>query len=66
MCEQIASSVEMHEANGLRILLRGEYRSMKRGVKASPWPALDESLALCYAPAESAMKTEVEAKVERR
>ena len=53
-----------HAANGLRIHLRGEYRSMKRSVKASPWPALDENIDLCYSQAEAMRQAEV--KVKRR
>jgi len=52
-------------ANGLRIQLRGEYRSMKRSVKASPSPALDEIVDLCYSQAEGARKAEVAVKVKR-
>jgi hypothetical protein len=39
---------------------------MKRGVKASLWPALDEILDLCYSQAEGTRKAEVEVKVKRR
>ena len=39
---------------------------MKRGVKASPWPTLDENIDLCYSQAEGTRKAEVEVKVKRR
>jgi hypothetical protein len=51
-------------ANGLRLHPQREYRSMKRGVKASPWPALDENIDLCYSQAEAIRQAEV--KVKRR
>jgi hypothetical protein len=53
-------------ANGLRLHPQREYRSMKRGVKASPWPALDENIDLCYSQAEGTRKAEVEVKIKRR
>jgi hypothetical protein len=37
---------------------------MKRSVKASPWPALDENIDLCYSQAEAMRQAEV--KVKRR
>jgi anti-sigma factor ChrR (cupin superfamily) len=39
---------------------------MKRGVKASLSPALDEIVDLCYSQAEGARKAEVAVKVKRR
>ena len=51
-----------HAANGLRLHPRREYRSMKRGVKASPWPALDENIELCYSQAEAMRQAEVKGK----
>jgi hypothetical protein len=35
---------------------------MKRGVKASPWPALDENIELCYSQAEAMRQAEVKGK----
>ena len=39
---------------------------MKRGVKASLSPALDEIVDLCYSQAEGVRKAEVAVKVKRR
>jgi hypothetical protein len=67
MCEsRSCHELEYTQRMGSRIHPRREYRSVKRGVKASPWPALDEIFFLCYSQAESAMKVEVEVKVTRR
>jgi len=44
-------------AHGARIQPRGEYRSMKRSVKTSLSPMLDESPHLCYARTETTRET---------
>jgi hypothetical protein len=65
MCEnRSCHELEYTQRMGSRTHPRREYRSMKRGVKASPRQALDEILDLCYSQTEGTRKVGV--KVKRR